>query len=321
MCGIVGYIGSSRECTPLLIEGLKRLEYRGYDSAGIATMDADGNIFLRKKTGQVRELEKAVGNTAPSANIGIAHTRWATHGAPTDINAHPHLSHDGNIALVHNGIIENARSLRQKLKNEGVEFISDTDTEVLPNLIARFYKGDLETAVKTALSHVQGTYGIAVMSALEPDKIVVARNGSPIVLGVGEHEMFVASDPSAIVAHTKQVVFLDDGEVAVLTANQYKTTDLSDKEIAKSVSELDWDLEAVEKGSFPHFMLKEIYEQPHSIRRGLRGRANPKVGDVQLGGLNMDPSEFLEFDRFVFLACGTSYHASLAPHVRQEEFG
>ena len=318
MCGIVGYVGP-RPPLPILVEGLKRLEYRGYDSSGIATMDARGDIFVHKRGGRIRNMEHQLPAVLPHATSGIAHTRWATHGPPNDINSHPHLSHDGRIAVVHNGIVENHSALRKMLSAEGVVFKSDTDTEVIPNLVARFHKGNLEDAVKKALALINGSYGIVVMSSDDPDLLVVARNGSPIVLGVGESEMFVASDAPALISHTKQVVFLDDGEVAVLRPDGFRTTDLSDRTITKAVDEIEWDLEEIEKGEFRHFMLKEIHEQPRSIVRGLRGRAEIDFGDAHLGGLNLDRRSFFDIRRIGLIACGTSLHAALAASYLLEE--
>jgi len=305
---------------PILLEGLKRLEYRGYDSSGIATMNGDGRIWTHKKEGRIRNLEKALPADIPNATCGIAHTRWATHGAPSDSNAHPHLSHDGRIAVVHNGIVENHSSLRRMLSSEGILFRSETDTEVIPNLVSRFYKdGDLEMAVKQALGLIQGSYGIVVLAADRPDHLVVARNGSPIVLGVGNNEMFVASDAPALIAHTRQVVFLDDGEVAVLDPDGFRTTDLHDQPVDKSVDELDWDLQEIEKGDFSHFMLKEIHEQPRALNRGLRGRAQVDYADAKLGGLNLDRREFFDIRRLTLIACGTSWHAAMAASYILEE--
>ena len=318
MCGIVGYIGP-RTPVPILVEGLKRLEYRGYDSAGIATLGSDRELFVHKRKGRIRNLERDMPAQLPAANVGIAHTRWATHGAPNDTNAHPHLSADGRIVVVHNGIVENYTSLRKMLAKDGVLFVSETDTEVIPNLVSRFYDGDLEAAVKRALRLIEGSYGIVVLAADDPDQLVVARNGSPIVLGVGENEMFVASDAPALIAHTKQVVFLDDGEVAVLDRTGFRTTDLHDRTIEKEIDELDWDLQEIEKGNFPHFMLKEIHEQPRAVKRGLLGRANLDYGDAHLGGLNLDRRSFFDIRRISLIACGTSLHAAMAASYLMEE--
>ncbi len=318
MCGIVGYIGERRP-VPILLEGLKRLEYRGYDSAGVATMNGGGALQMWKRAGRVRELEHALPDEPPPATVGIAHTRWATHGPPSESNSHPHLSADERIAVVHNGIIENHSSLRTMLMSEGVVFRSETDTEVLPHLIARFYEGDLQAAVKQALRLIQGTYGMVAMCIDEPDRLVVARNGSPIVLGVGDSEMFVASDAPALIAHTRQVVYLEDGEVAVLEAGGFHTTDLADRAINKDVDELDWEIEQISLGNFDHFMLKEIHEQPRTIQRGLSGRALPEFGDAKLGGLNLDRRAFFDIGRICLIACGTSLHAALASSYLIEE--
>jgi len=318
MCGIVGYVGTKAP-VPILVEGLKRLEYRGYDSSGVATMNGDGSVFVHKRAGRIRDLEHSMPTELPRANAGLAHTRWATHGVPNDANSHPHLSHDEKIAVVHNGIVENHSSLRTMLMGEGVTFRSDTDTEVIPHLIARFYEGDLEAAVKRALHLIQGTYGIVAMHSDEPEKLVVARNGSPIVLGVGDSEMFVASDAPALIAHTKQVVYLEDGEIAVLSPDGFRTTDLSDRAIEKDVNELDWEIEEIERGDFEHFMLKEIHEQPLSIDRGLRGRAMAAFGDAKLGGLNLDRRAFFDIKRVCLIACGTSLHAAMAASYLIEE--
>ncbi|MCO4772088.1 MAG: glutamine--fructose-6-phosphate transaminase (isomerizing) [Deltaproteobacteria bacterium] len=311
MCGIVGYVGP-KKAVPILVQGLKRLEYRGYDSSGIATMNGEGPIFVHKRAGRIREMERSLPSPLPSTSVGIAHTRWATHGPPNEVNSHPHLSSDGSVAVVHNGIVENSSTLKKMLRSEGVVFRSDTDTEVIPNLVARFYEGDLEAAVKKALHLIRGTYGIVVMSTAEPGRLVVARNGSPIVLGVGDDEMYVASDAPALIAHTRQVVYLGDGEVATLDSDGFRTTDLEDREIDKQIDEIDWELEEIEKGEFPHFMLKEIHEQPRSILRGLRGRFEREYGDARLGGLNLTPREFFDIRRITLVACGTSYHAALA---------
>jgi len=318
MCGIVGYVGH-RTPVPILLEGLKRLEYRGYDSSGVATMNGGGEIWVHKRQGRIRNLERDLPSVVPPATMGIAHTRWATHGPPNDVNSHPHLSQDGRIAVVHNGIVENHSALRRRLNEDGIKLLSDTDTEVIPNLIAKFYEGNLEEAVKRALALIQGTYGIVVLSVGEPDRLVVARNGSPIVLGVGENEMFVASDAPALIAHTKQVVFLDDGEVAVVEPSGFRTTDLHDRPIDKVVDEIDWDLQEIEKGDFEHFMLKEIHEQPRVVARGLLGRAHLEYGDAHLGGLNLDRREFFDIRRVGLMACGTSMHAAMSAGYLIEE--
>jgi glutamine---fructose-6-phosphate transaminase (isomerizing) len=311
MCGIVGYVGK-RRIVPTLVESLKRLEYRGYDSSGVAVL-TQGGIRVHKKSGKIRAMERSIPESylAYEATCGIAHTRWATHGSPTDGNAHPHTSTSHRIALVHNGIIENYQSLKQMLVEDGVVFSTETDTEVLAHLVHKHYRTDLAEAVKNALMYIKGTYGIAVVADDRPHEIVVARNGSPIVLGLGDGEMFVASDVTAIVAHTQQVIYLEDGETAVLHADDYHTTTLDDTRVDKEVQEVDWRIDEIERGDFDHFMLKEIYEQPVSIRRAFRGRVIPEVGTTLLGGLNLDRREFFDIERIKIIACGTSYHAGL----------
>ena len=311
MCGIVGYVGK-RHIVPVLVESLKRLEYRGYDSSGIAVL-ASGGIRVHKRAGKIREMERTIPRSylTYEGTCGIAHTRWATHGRPNDVNAHPHTSASDRIAVVHNGIIENYASLKQMLMEDGYVFITQTDTEVLAHLVHKHYKGDLEEAVKNALLYIKGTYGIAVVAEDRPAEIVVARNGSPIVIGIGDDEMFVASDVTAIVAHTQQVIYLEDGETAVLHPDDYHTTTLDDAHVDKDVQEVDWRIDQIEKGDFPHFMLKEIFEQPESVQRAFRGRTVPEYGTTRLGGLNIDRRDFFDIDRITLIACGTSYHAGL----------
>lgn len=321
MCGIVGYVGS-KTATPLLIEGLKRLEYRGYDSAGVATMNGNG-LELRKAKGKITMLEGVMNGNPVHGTIGIAHTRWATHGPPNECNAHPHTDCKGKIAVVHNGIIENYGALRTLLKQQGHEFKSDTDTEVLAHLIeAALGNGQqLEDAVIDALNLVEGTYGIAVISADDPDKIVAARKGSPLLLGVGDGEYFVASDAAAILAHTRQVVYLDDGEMGVVTRNGYHVLDLQARRIQKGVSKIEWDLDQIEKGGFDHFMLKEIFEQPQTIRNTMRGRLVLEEGFSKLGGLNLTRDELQEVEYIYITACGTSWHSGLIGEMYLEELG
>ena len=311
MCGIVGYVGK-REVLPVLVESLKRLEYRGYDSSGVALLSSSG-IRVHKKAGKIREMERTLPESYWSIDgtCGIAHTRWATHGPPNDINAHPHTSSSARIALVHNGIVENYASLKQMLMEDGYVFSTDTDTEVLAHLVHKHYSESLEEAVKAALLYIKGSYGIAVVAEDRPQEIVVARNGSPIVIGVGDGEMFVASDVTAFVAHTQQVIYLEDRETAVLHADDYRTTDLDDVTVDKDIQEVDWRIDQIEKGDFEHFMLKEICEQPSSIRRAFRGRIITEYGTAHLGGLNLDRREFFDIDRITLIACGTSYHAGL----------
>ncbi|MDQ3696513.1 MAG: glutamine--fructose-6-phosphate transaminase (isomerizing) [Gemmatimonadota bacterium] len=317
MCGIVGYVGP-RVATPLLIEGLKRLEYRGYDSAGVAIMNGRG-IETRKAAGKITELEIVVGIDPVQGTCGIAHTRWATHGAPTHCNAHPHLSCDGAVAVVHNGIIENATALRQALEDAGHTFRSETDTEVLAHLIEEFFEGNLEEAVIAALGKVEGTYGIAVVSSKDRDKIVAARKGSPLLVGLGEQEYYVASDVSAILAHTRQVIYLDDGDLAVLERDAYRIIDLTAATLHKTVSRIDWDLDMIERGGFQHFMLKEIFEQPQTIENTMRGRLLDEDGTARLGGLNLSDEDLLKFDNILITACGTSWHSALIAEYMIEE--
>src|SRR3954469_6706470 len=319
MCGIVGYVGP-KVASPLLIEGLKRLEYRGYDSAGISIMNGNG-LETRKAKGKISQLESVMNGSPAHGTIGIAHTRWATHGQPNECNAHPHTDCSGKIAVVHNGIIENYSALRTLLKKEGHTFVSDTDTEVLAHLIeAAMAKGDqLEDAVIDALNLVEGTYGIAVLSADEPDKIVAARKGSPLLIGVGDGEYFVASDASAILAHTRQVVYLDDGEMGVITRKGYEVLDLQARRVKKGVSRIDWDLDQIEKGGFEHFMLKEIFEQPQTIQNTMRGRLVLEEGFSKLGGLNLTREELLAIDQVYITACGTSWHSGLIGEMYIED--
>jgi glucosamine--fructose-6-phosphate aminotransferase (isomerizing) len=320
MCGIVGYVGS-KTATPMLIEGLKRLEYRGYDSAGIAMSNGHG-LETRKAKGKISQLEGVVNGSPVHGTIGIAHTRWATHGQPNECNAHPHIDCKGEVAVVHNGIIENYSSLRTMLKKQGHEFKSETDTEVLAHLIeTAMSAGDpLEDAVIDALNLVEGTYGIAVISSKDPNKIVCARKGSPLLIGLGEGEYYVASDVAAILQHTRQVVYLDDGEMGVLTPSGYEVLDLNARRVKKGVSRIDWSLDEIEKGGFDHFMLKEIYEQPTTIQNTMRGRLVEEEGFSKLGGLNLTREELLAIEQVIITACGTSWHSGLIGEMFIEEF-
>jgi glucosamine--fructose-6-phosphate aminotransferase (isomerizing) len=309
MCGIVGYIGA-QDAAPILLEGLGRLEYRGYDSAGVAVVGRSG-LKIRKSQGRVADLAADLPARFKGAP-GIGHTRWATHGEPTVENAHPHTDASGRIAVVHNGIIENADELRAKLTADGVEFRSQTDTEVVPHLIAAAFAAgatDLEQAVRQALRRVVGAYGIAVVDAENPDRIVVARNGSPVLLGVGEREMFVASDVAALVGYTRQVVYLDDGELATITSGGYRTFTLDDRSTAKSPAFIDWDVVGAEIGDHAHFLQKEIAEQPKAIERALRGRLEERFSTSRLGGLNLSVREAREFKRVKILGCGSACYA------------
>ena len=317
MCGIVGYIGT-RVATPLLIDGLKRLEYRGYDSAGVAIMNGKG-VETRKVAGKISRLENVVTANPVQGSMGIAHTRWATHGAPTEGNAHPHTCCKGEIAVVHNGIIENATALRQMLEERGHEFSSETDTEVVAHLIEELFDENLEEAVIQALLKIEGTYGIAVISSADPKKIVAARKGSPLLVGLGDGEYFIASDASAILAHTREVVYLDDGDLAVLEPTGYRIIDLNATEQHKKVNKIDWDVAQIERGGFAHFMLKEIFEQPSTIETAMRGRLLREEGTSKLGGLNLTDDELLAFDNIVITACGTSWHSALIGEQMLEE--
>jgi glucosamine--fructose-6-phosphate aminotransferase (isomerizing) len=317
MCGIVGYVGP-RTAAPLLIEGLKRLEYRGYDSAGVATNNGDG-LELRKAKGKISMLETVVNGSPVHGTVGIAHTRWATHGPPNECNAHPHHDCTNTIAVVHNGIIENFSPLRKMLQMQGHTFTSETDTEVLAHLIEAAFDGKLEDAVIDALALVEGTYGIAVLSSRDPDKIVCARKGSPLLIGLGDGEYYVACDVAAILQHTRQVVYLDDGEMGVLTRNGYEVLDLDARRVSKGVSRIDWSLDEIEKGGFDHFMLKEIFEQPQTIENTMRGRLVIDEGFSKLGGLNLTKDELLAIDHIVITACGTSWHSGLIGEMYLEE--
>ncbi len=321
MCGIVGYIGR-KNCVPVILEGLRRLEYRGYDSAGIAALK-DGELFIRKKAGKVADLAEALAaaNGGLTSHVGMGHTRWATHGEPNDVNAHPHVDDGNQVAVIHNGIIENYRALKTALELEGHRFVSQTDTEVLAHLIAEMYKrtGALGAAVRLALREVEGTYGLVVLSSREPDTMVAARKGSPLLIGVGEGENLVASDATAIIGHTRQVVYLEDGEVAEITAAGFTTKTVADVETTKTVQEVTFDLAQIERGGYDHFMMKEISEQPETIRNAMRGRLLVDDGNVKLGGLQHVLGKLLSARRIVITACGTSWHAGLVGEYMLEQ--
>jgi glucosamine--fructose-6-phosphate aminotransferase (isomerizing) len=317
MCGIVGYIGP-RQAAGLLIEGLRRLEYRGYDSAGIAVVNGHG-LEIMKAAGKLSVLEGELDGNMPQGTIGIGHTRWATHGAPTTTNAHPHTDQSGRIAVIHNGIIENSSSIRKALEQRGHTFKSATDTEVLAHLVGEFYQGNLEDAVANALRDVEGAYGLAFISADEPGVIVAARNGSPLLVGVGENEWFVASDASPLLQHTRAVVYLDDGEMVVLTREGYRVRNLETARISKPVNQIDWDLATVERGGYPHFMLKEICEQPESVCNTLRGHLLEDEGTARVSGLNLSDEELKQFERVIITACGTSWHSGIIGEYMLEE--
>ena len=317
MCGIVGYLGP-REAAPILLEGLRRLEYRGYDSAGVAVQNHKG-VEVRKLAGRVELLAQSLRRSAIGGCSGIGHTRWATHGAPTQFNAHPHTDCTDRYALVHNGIVENADALRAQLSLTGHQLKTETDTELLVHLVEASPGRILEEKVIAALARVEGAYGIAVIWQDEPGKVVVARKGSPLLLGLGNGEMFFASDAAAVIEHTRDVVFLDDGDIAVLTAAGYRVIDSDAREQLRSVAAIEWDVESVELGGFPHFMLKEICEQAESARNTLRGRLLFEKGDARLGGLNLPSREREQIRRIVILACGTSWHAGLVGRAVIEE--
>ncbi|MBM4166257.1 MAG: glutamine--fructose-6-phosphate transaminase (isomerizing) [Ignavibacteria bacterium] len=321
MCGIIGYIGK-KNALPILLEGLRRVEYRGYDSAGVATISED-KLHVTKKAGKVAELVELMDGNNSSSEIGIGHTRWATHGIPNDINAHPHWDCNQEIAIIHNGIIENFSSIKTKLQREGHQFETETDTEVLAHLIERFYQktNDLYSAVRLSLLEVKGAYGLAIISTREPDKIIVARKGSPLVIGIGEGENFIASDAAAIIDHTRQVVYLEDGEVAEIRRDGFFTRDLiHDEEIDKEIEEITFDLEQIEKGGYEHFMLKEIHEQPESIRNTMRGRLLEEEGTAKLGGLDSVVEKIVNARRIILVGCGTSWHAGLVGEYMLEQY-
>ncbi|MFP6895172.1 MAG: glutamine--fructose-6-phosphate transaminase (isomerizing) [Roseibacillus sp.] len=322
MCGIVGYSGL-RPALPVLLNGLKRLEYRGYDSAGVA-LQADGALIVEKREGKVAGLAEAIGESAMAealegATCGIAHTRWATHGPPTRANAHPHVS-GSRLALVHNGIVENHVTLRERLKGEGYQFVSETDTEVLVHLLDLHYEGNLLEALTSTLQEVQGTFGIACVVADEPGVVVVARRGSPIVIGLGEEETIVASDASAIIKHTRQALYLDDNDVARIEGGEVDIRSLDALPVTRVSAKIDWSSDAVEKGGYEHYMLKEIFDQPEAIRNTIRGRLDGNRGTAILSGLNLSPRELADIQRILIVGCGTSMNAGLVGEYAVEDF-
>ncbi len=320
MCGIIGYVGK-RAALPIIMTGLKRMEYRGYDSAGIAVIES-GKLEIRKQAGKLSELERELEGVSFEGTIGIGHTRWATHGAPNQINAHPHVGESGGIAIIHNGIIENYSALKIELQKKGHTFHTETDTETVVHLIEEFYESshDFEIAVREALYCVKGTYGFVVINAKEPDKLIVARHGSPLVLGFGDDEFFVASDASAIVAHTRQVMYLGDGEMAVISRDGIETKTIDNQPVVKKVEEITFDISQIEKGGYAHFMLKEIFEQPDTIIDAMRGRLVMEEGMVRLGGLTHHLETLAKAKKIIFIACGTSWHAALVGEYMIEEF-
>jgi glutamine---fructose-6-phosphate transaminase (isomerizing) len=318
MCGIVGYVGP-RKAYPLLMEGLQRLEYRGYDSAGVALLE-NGSMVIQKSAGKIAALLEKLKGCDFKATTGIAHTRWATHGEPTNINAHPHTGMSGKIAVVHNGIIENYAALREVLKQQGHVFTTETDTEILAHLIEEYYDGNLLQAVRRALTQVEGTYGIAVISSDNPDVMVAARSGSPLVIGCGDGENLVASDVAALLRHTNRVVYLEDGELSEITSKGFSITTLDDVVVSPHLQEISWSLDMIEKSGFDHFMLKEIFEQPETLKNALRGRLNFGEATARLNGLNLQYDELRHIRRVIITACGTSWHAALIGEYLIEEY-
>ena len=318
MCGIVGYIGKGG-ALPVLVEGLKKMEYRGYDSSGVAVIE-NGTIKVVRASGKIKALEDKLKDNPVKGNIGIAHTRWATHGAPTEANAHPHTSYNGKISIVHNGIIENYASLKAKLISEGIEFKSETDTEVVAHLIARYYNGDLKSAVLKALKQIEGTFGLGVICSDEPNVLIGARRGSPLILGIGnDGDFYLASDVSAIINHTQKVVYLDDNDVVQIKDSGYSIVNMSSHEVQREVQDVEFDADAVAKGGFPHFMLKEIFEQPEVLRNTTRGRLLIAEGNAKLAGLDTNIKELRNINRIIITACGTSYYAGMVGEYMIED--
>ena len=320
MCGIVGYIGS-QQVVPILLNGLSRLEYRGYDSAGLAVL-VDGELKIHKQVGKIASLRETIDEAELKGTVGIGHTRWATHGEPNQTNAHPHTDDTGTIAVVHNGIIENYQRLRLELKEKGHRFKSETDSEVLAHLFEEYMNNgyDFEDAVRLGLSRVEGTYGLVVMSAKHPDRLIAARLGSPLVIGHGSDEYFIASDAAPLVGHTTDVTYLDDGELAIVTTKNAVVKTIDDRIVQKAIEFIDSDIRQIEKGGYPHFMLKEIMEQPQTLRDSMRGRLLPEEGTARLGGIEHDYESLLFARRVIITACGTSWHAALIGEYMLEEY-
>jgi glucosamine--fructose-6-phosphate aminotransferase (isomerizing) len=318
MCGIVGYTGR-REAEPILLDGLARLEYRGYDSAGIATVTGS-SLCVRKTAGRIADLSKLLSKHPAPGTVGISHTRWATHGGATDLNAHPHVVGDGAVAVVHNGVIENYSVLKKQLLADGCEFRSDTDTEVIAHLVNRYLEDDLVDAVRKAVRHLKGTYGLAVLSPRFPSQIVGARLGSPLVLGLGDNEAYLASDPSALVGYTERVIYLHDHQLCTVSPERWDIFNADQRKVSAEVHKLDWDPGDADKGAFEHFMLKEIFEQPEVLERALAGRIDEIEATAHFGGLNLDPQQLRQIDRIVLTACGTSFHAALIGESLFEQF-
>jgi glutamine---fructose-6-phosphate transaminase (isomerizing) len=311
MCGIVGYIGN-RKAVPIILDGLRRLEYRGYDSAGIAVLNGDNHLAIRRASGKLRNLEDAIRINPLDGPYGIGHTRWATHGRPTEENAHPHRDCTGDIVVVHNGIVENYLQLKQQLQLEGHKFVTETDTEVIAHLVEKYYEGNLEDAVRKAVKDLSGVFALGIIASSDPNKIVAARSGPPIVVGLGEGEYFVASDVPAILSHTRDMFFLSDGDLAVLTPEGVHLTDFNGRSVKRQVTHILWDPIMAEKGGYKHFMLKEIFEQPRAVRDTMLGRFAQESGRVFLDQMDIWPQEFREFESVKIIACGTSWHAALA---------
>jgi len=311
MCGIVGYIGN-QQALPIIMDGLRKLEYRGYDSAGIAVYDEDSQIAVRRASGKLKNLDEVLRLDPTAGTYGIGHTRWATHGRPTEENAHPHRDSKGNLVVVHNGIVENYLSLRHELQAKGHEFLSETDTEIIAHLIETTFTGNLEDAVRESLHRIQGVFAVAIISRLDPNKIVVARQGPPVVIGIGENEYFVASDVPAILAHTRDIYFLADGDMAILTPEGVSLTDFNGSPVERPLSRILWDPIMAEKGGYKHFMQKEIYEQPRSTRDTMLGRLGAESGRVFLDEIQISAEQLRSFQQIRIVACGTSWHAALA---------
>src|SRR5450432_588787 len=311
MCGIVGYIGT-RNAVPVILDGLKRLEYRGYDSAGIAVIDGEGQLALRRAQGKLRNLEEVIGLSPIEGQFGIGHTRWATHGRPTEENAHPHSDCHGDLVVVHNGIVENYLSLKQLLQSEGHVFKTQTDTEVIAHLVEKHFKGNLEEAVRATVKEITGVFALAVISRLDPDKIVAARSGPPVVIGIGDNEYFVASDVPAILSYTQDMFFLADGDMAILTPEGVQITDFDGRPVHRQVQRISWNPIQAEKGGYQHFMLKEIFEQPLAVQDTTLGRVELESGRIFLDQMDIAPAEFARFRQIKIVACGTSWHAALA---------
>ena len=319
MCGIIGYIGN-KEALPIIVEGLKRLEYRGYDSAGVVVFDKDNNAQAVKAKGKIKDLKDKLKGKELKGNFGIGQSRWATHGEPSEVNAHPHWDCKKEIFVVHNGIIENYLKLKEELENEGHRFVSETDTEVLAHLVEKYWQGNLEDAVRLALKEVVGAYAIAVVSSLDPGKIVFARESSPLLIGLGDEENFIASDAPAILGHTRQVIYLEDGEMGVITPNDFQIFNLDKEIINKETHHLEWDIQQAEKGGYSHFMLKEMMEQPEVIKNAIRGRIISKEGTAKLGGIESVANRLKEIDRLIIVGMGSALLTGRVAEYMIEEY-